>query len=72
MKKYVGTITRRVNQSATSGDANAAPIPHTIKLADDSSDKLTIAQKQRIVNRKKADYTTGDSDRKTAMAAAYS
>lgn len=65
-------IEKQTNQSATSGDADAAPIPHTIKLADDSSDKLTIAQKQRIVNRKNAAYSTGDSDRKTAMAAAYS
>ena len=48
-----------------------APIPHTIRFADDSSDKLTVSQKQRIVNRKNAKYASGDTDTTTSMAAAF-
>lgn len=64
-------IEKQTNQSATSGDTNTAPIPHKIKFADDSSDKLTVTQKNRIVNRKNAKYAIGDADTTTALAAAF-
>jgi len=64
------SIEKQTNQSATSGDTNMVSIPHKIKFADDSSDKLTVAQKQRIVNRQNVSYSTGDVGTKTSMAEA--
>ena len=67
----IESIETQTNPSASYGAPNAGTNPHKIKMADSSSDKRTIAQKQRIVNRKNAAYSTGDSDTKTVMAAAF-
>lgn len=40
---------------------------HKIKMADGMSDKLTVAQKNRIVNNQKLKYSVGNSSEKTAM-----
>ena len=67
----IESIEKQTNPSASYGAPNAGTNPHKIKMADSSSYRLTIPQKQRIVT-KNAAYSTGDSDTKKAMAAAYS
>lgn len=64
-------IEKQTNQSAYNGTFKKKATPHTIKFADDSPDMLTVAQKQRIVNRKNATYTSGDISGKTAFAEAF-
>ena len=67
----IESIEKQTNLPASYGTPNVGAVPHKIKMADSSSDRLTIAQKQRIVNRQNAAYSTGDSGTKTAMAEAF-
>ena len=48
----IESIEKQTNPSASYGAPIAGTNPHKIKMADSSSDKLAIAQKQRVVNRK--------------------
>ena len=68
----IESIEKQTNFPASYGAPSVGTSPHKIKMADSSSDRLTIAQKQRIVNRKNAAYSTGDSGTKTAMEEAFS
>ena len=45
--------------------------PHKINMAGGSSNKLTVAKKQRVVNRGSATYSAGDPGTSTAMAEAF-
>ena len=65
-------IEKQTNTPASYGTPDVGAVPHKIKMADSSSDKLTIAQKNRIVNRKNVAYSTGDSYAKTAVEEAFS
>lgn len=65
------SIEKQAKHSAMSGTFTTKATPHKIRFADGSPDMLTIAQKERIVNRKNATYSTGDSGTKTAMAEAF-
>ena len=67
----IESIEKQTNSTASYGTPNVGATPHKIKMADSSSDRLTIAQKQRIVNRQNATYSTGDTSTKTAMAEAF-
>ena len=66
----IESIEKQTNPSASYGAPNAGTNPHKIKMADSSSDKLTIAQKQRIVNNKKSTYSSSGGAAKTATAIA--
>ena len=67
----IESIENQPNQSALSGTTNLAALPHKIMFADDSTDKLTVAQKNRIVKRRNTTYAVGDAGEKTAMQLAY-
>ena len=66
----IENIEKQTNISAKSGALVLRGVPHQIKIADSSSDMLTVTQKQRIVNNRKLKYSTGDNTEKTAFAIA--
>ena len=65
------SIEKQAKHSAMSGTFATKATPHKIRFADGSPDMLTIAQKQRVVNRGSATYSAGDSETSTAMAEAF-
>ena len=66
------SIEKQAKHSAMSGTFSTKATPHKIRFADGSPDMLTITQRQRIVNRQDAKYSSGDSGTMTAMAEAFS
>ena len=68
----IESIEKQTNSSASYGTPNVGATPHKIKMADSSSDRFTITQKQRIVNRQNATYSSGNTGTMTAMAEAFS
>ena len=65
------SIEKQAKHSAMSGTFTTKATPHKIRFADGSPDMLTIAQKQRVVNRGSVTYSAGDSSASTAMTEAF-
>ena len=61
-------IKHQITSSTLSGTGIGMPVdPHKIKMAEGLSDKLSVAQKNRIVNNRKLRYSVGDKNGKTAI-----
>lgn len=67
----IESIEKQTNLPAPYGTPKMGAAPHRINMAGSSSDKLTVAQKQRVVNRGSATYSAGDSGASTAMTEAF-
>ena len=66
-KFYDIKIEKQTNLSASNGTPKNGAVPHIIKMADSSSDKLTLTQKQRIVNNKALAYTAEGTTEKSPV-----
>jgi len=55
----------------TSGTLELRAVPHKIKLAESSSDRLTVTQKRRIVNNRNLKYSAGNTEAESVFAKAY-
>lgn len=65
------SIEKQAKHSAMNGTFVTKATPHKIRFADGSPDMLTVAQKQRVVNRGDSTYSSGADSGKTAIAAAF-